>query len=198
MRRHRTASVPGVVRGVAAPHEDLGEDRPGDGGGDLATGLFAGALLPLDDDGDRHLGDPTLAAAVADDPGVGPGRVGAELGGTRLAPDVAVLEALVVEADGGALVDDRRHGVLERGGGRGADGGAPLVGVGLVDDLVLVVADLVDDVRRHDAPVVGHAGGHYRHLQRGGGHAVLADRQLGEDAAVLVEGLFLAVGALDR
>src|SRR5829696_2372618 len=144
MRRHRTASVPGVVRGsVAAPPDDLGEDRPGDGGGDLAARLFAGALLPLDDDGDRHLGDATLAAGVADDPGVGPGRVGAELGGTRLAPDVAVLEALVVEADGGALVDDRSHGVLHRGGGRGADGGAPLVGVGLVDDLVLVVADLL-------------------------------------------------------
>src|SRR5918994_2565854 len=158
MGGHRTASVAGVVRGsVPAAAEDLGDDRPGDRRGDLATGLFARTLLALDDDRDGPLRDAAVAAGVADDPGVGAGRVGAELGRAGLAADVAVLEALVVHPDGRAVVDHGDHGVLEGGGGRAADGGAPLVGIGLVDDLVLVVPDLLDDVGRHDGAVVGHA-----------------------------------------
>ena len=60
------------------------------------------------------------------------------------------------------------------------------------DDLAVVVADLGHDVGRHDHAAVGDAGGHERHLQRGGRDLVLADGGLGQHRDVLVEELDVA------
>src|SRR3546814_3257684 len=100
-----------------------GHDRLGDRRGHPATGLLAGALLALDDHGDGDGGGLTGGTGESHDPGVGAGRVGAELRGAGLA---ANLEAGDGEPAGGAVGDHAAHGAAHDGSGSSEEHNAEL------------------------------------------------------------------------
>ena len=167
------------------PSQVGGQDGLGDRRRHPPAGLLARPRLALHDHRDRDRGRLARRAGEADDPGVRPGRLGAELGGAGLAAHV---EAGHVEACGRSRCRPRRASPRRIRSARGlVHRRRPHLGLVGVDDVAVGVADVAEHVGRHHLAAVGHGRRDQRHLQRGGRHVVLADGRLGERRQVLLE-----------